>query len=263
MRPLEYKNIGGEEHLTFDSIRRLALRQLSELSEREAKKHIDKCPRCKGIHQSLSEPDVIRESNVQHVVFKPLVYGLVLVLVLIGAAASILYFGNESKPTEEKAADVSNSVEIDAENEPEMAQSEEVAPIFEAIDTLAQISEEPAEESPLPTNKQFDEYIEKKQSEPRVRLWGIYGKITAGGQPLPGVTVQVPGSRSGRVTDEDGKYYIQVPRNTKSLLFIYRGKQLVKDLDPTSRRLDIHLKSESLSYPESEDRKLLRTLKVN
>ena len=33
MQPLEYKNIGSEEHLTFDSIRRLVLNQLSDSSD--------------------------------------------------------------------------------------------------------------------------------------------------------------------------------------------------------------------------------------
>ena len=105
----------------------------------------------------------------------------------------------------------------------------------------------------LPTNKQFDEYIEKEQTQNRVKLRGIYGKITANGKPLPGVTVIVPGSRSGRVSDAGGKYYIQVPRGANSLLFIYQGKQLRKPLDDDKRRLDINLKLESLPFPESAD----------
>jgi hypothetical protein len=116
---------------------------------------------------------------------------------------------------------------------------------------VTRTNEEPVAEPELPTNKQFDQYIEKEQREPQVRLRGIYGEITADGTPLPGVTVKVPGSGPGRVTDEDGKYYIQVPRDTKSLLFIYRGKQLTKELDPDRRRLDIRLRSESLDDTQS------------
>ena len=255
MQPLEYKNIGGEEHLTFDSIRRLVLHELSELSEREATKHIDNCSRCQGIHQSLAKPDEIRESYAKRPIIRPMILGLFLVVALVVAAASILYFGSESKPVENKTADINLPLgtPIDEFSEAQESNEEEVAPILEAIDSLAQVNEEPEIEPPLPTNKQFDEYIEKEQGQPRIKLRGIYGKITADGQPLAGVTVRVPGSRTGRVSDEGGKYYIQVPRSATSLLFIYRGRQLVKDLDPNSRRLDIYLKSESLSYPEPQN----------
>jgi hypothetical protein len=255
MQPLEYKNIGGNEHLTFDSIRRLVLHELSELSGREAAKHIESCERCRGIYQSLAKPDEIRQSHAKRPVVRPMIVGVLLVMVLVAAAASILYFGSESKPVEHKKADTALPLGAEIEEFPESQQEIEktVAPILEAIDTLSQINEEPEVEPQLPTNKQFDQYIEKEQVQPRIRLRGIYGKITADGQPLPGVTVKVPGSNSSRVSDDGGKYYIQVPRNTKSLVFIHHGKQLIKNLDPNSRRLDIHLKSESLSYPEAQE----------
>lgn len=252
MQPLDYKNIGGEEHLTFDSIRKLVLHELSELSEREAKKHMEHCMRCRDIYQSLASPNEVRQSFSDNRTVKPMVVGLLSVVGLIGAAASILYFGSESKPVEETTteAPVPYSGNQDFE-EVQESNEEAVAPVIEAIDTLAQISEEPAVESPLPTNKQFDQYIEKEQNQPRIKLWGIYGKITADGQPLPGVTVRVPGSNSGKMTDEGGKYYIQVPRNTKSLVFIYQGQQFVKNLDPVSRRLDIYFRSEENQDPKT------------
>lgn len=251
MQPLEYKNIGGEEHLTFDSIRGLVLRQLSATDEQEASKHIDKCPRCQGIYKSLARPSEIRQENAPNVSTGPLLLGLGLVAVLIIAATSILYFGKESKPAEEKIADFSKPGEAETVETPEVEENtvEDIPPIV--VDTLTRTNDEPiAEEPELPTNKQFDQYIEKEQREPQVRLRGIYGEITADGTPLPGVTVKVPGYGSERVTDADGKYYIQVPRDTKSLLFIYRGKQLTKELDPNLRRLDIRLKSESLHDSE-------------
>lgn len=254
MQPLEYKNIGGKEHLTFDSIRRLVLHELTDLSEREAKKHIDNCIRCQGIYMSLAKPSEVRQSDSNNYVFKPMIMGILLVIVLIGTAASILYFGSESKSAEKTMVELPKITELDQQSMPEIPEEEsQAAPVMEAIDTLSQINEEPELEPSLPTNKQFDEYIEKEQSQPRVRLRGIYGKITADGQPLPGVSVMVPGARRGRISDEGGKYYIQVPRDTRSLIFIYRGKQLVKDLDPDSRRLDIYLKSESFSYPEPQE----------
>ena len=249
MQPLEYKNIGGEEHLTFDSIRRLALRQLTELSEREAKKHIEDCPRCNGIHTSLARPSEIRKDFSNKRNNLTLIGGVAAVVLLILLAGSFLYYGGSSK-----GGAVISAPEISANPDlpEEVLEIQEVAPVLEAIDTIAQLSEEPAVESPTAPDKQFDTYIEKEQSQPRIKLRGIYGKITGNGEPLPGVTVKVPGSSSARVSDTGGKYYIQVPRNTRRLVFIYQGRQLVKDLDPSDRRLDIHLKTDELAFPPSE-----------
>ena len=181
------KNIGGEEHLTFDSIRRLVLHELSELSEREASKHIETCSRCLGIYKSLAKPDEIRQSHAQRPTVRPMIMGLLLVLLLVITAGSILYFGSESKPVENKTADVNLPLgtPLDEFSEDMETPQEEVAPIMEAIDSLAQADEEPEVDPPLPTNKQFDQYIEKEQNQPRIKLRGIYGKITTDGQPCP------------------------------------------------------------------------------
>lgn len=250
MQPLEYKLIGSEEHLTFDSIRRTVLHELSDLSEREAKKHIEICERCNDIRRSLESPSEVREQYAPKRRVSPMLVGILSVFLLIGLAASVLYFGAESK-SPEKVAQAFTPPSLDPPGAGEGGET--AATVIEAIDTLAQISEEPAIETPLPTNKQFDEYIEKEQIRPRVKLKGIYGKITADGQPLSGVTVMVPGSKSGRISDDGGKYYIQVPDHARSLLFIYHGKQLVKPLNPDSRRLDLNLKPESLPYPEQSN----------
>jgi hypothetical protein len=76
------------------------------------------------------------------------------------------------------------------------------------------------------------------------KLRGIYGKITANGKPLQGVTIRVLGSRIAKVSNSKGKYYIQVPSNVDSLKFIYQGKQLVKELDTTSREQELYLNIE-------------------
>lgn len=249
MQPLEYKNIGSEEHLTFDSIRRLVRYELSEQNEHEAKKHIEDCERCNGIHLSLTAPHEVRQQYIPKRKFNPFVVGILSVLALIGLAASVLFFGAESKAPE-KIAQFNPASPIE-ENERIPEEIENAAPVIEAIDTLAQVNEEPEVTPELPIDKQFDEYIEKEQTQKRVKLRGVYGKITADGKPLPGVTVMVPGSRSGRVSDTGGKYYIQVPRGANSLLFIYQGKQLRKPLNADERRLDINLKLQSLPYPDS------------
>ena len=84
MQPLEYKNIAGEEHLTFHSIRRLVHKELSELSAREAQKHVDSCTRCQGIYTSLTSPDQVIESRGHKYVVRPMIMGLLLVVLLVG-----------------------------------------------------------------------------------------------------------------------------------------------------------------------------------
>jgi hypothetical protein len=255
MQPLEYKYIGNEEHLTFDSIRRMVLHQLSDQSEREAKKHIGQCVRCKGIHQSLVAPAEVRKQHLPNRKISPALVGILLVFILIGLATSVLYFGAELKAPEKVAQIFTPEINKPIESNDEeivayLEDTETVDPVIESNDTPAQIAQKTEVLAALPTNKQFDEYIEKKQTQPLEKLRGIYGKITADGKPLPGVTVMVPGSKSGRVSDEGGKYYIQIPRSAQALLFIYQGKQLLKPLDPSQRSLNINLNPESLAYPE-------------
>ncbi len=43
------------------------------------------------------------------------------------------------------------------------------------------------------------------------------------GAPLPGVSVQVPGTGSGTVTDLDGRFSLTVPDEVNSLVFSYVG----------------------------------------
>ena len=89
---------------------------------------------------------------------------------------------------------------------------------------------------------------EEDQLTPR----GIYGTITSNGDPLKGVTVMVPGGKTARVSDEQGKYYLQIPDSTNSLVLIYQGKQLIEIIDPHTRQQDIQLQLESMSYPGIE-----------
>ena len=53
----------------------------------------------------------------------------------------------------------------------------------------------------------------------------VTGTVTDGSQPLIGVSVQVPGSTSGTVTDFDGSYAVSVPQGGDSLVFSYIGYQ--------------------------------------
>ncbi|MEJ7693203.1 carboxypeptidase-like regulatory domain-containing protein, partial [Daejeonella sp.] len=58
----------------------------------------------------------------------------------------------------------------------------------------------------------------------RVAIWPISGRITStDGEPLPGVTVLVKGSRTGATTDLDGRYTINVPETAGTLVFTFIG----------------------------------------
>lgn len=277
MQPLEYKNIGREEHLTFDSIRRLAFHQLSTLKEREARHHIQACNRCQSIHESLALPGRVRRNRVKRSTGLQWLSSGLLVIMLLGLTASYLYLGglknlsfknlagslhsmwsfDESnlylpvpiKMEKERITDlIPDSPEIESKDK---VKSRPTVPIAKVIDTVPELPAKPDIEIASGVKKQSNSNIEPEQEDPG-RVTGIYGKITANGQALQGVTVMVPGGNTAKISDSDGKYYIQVPRGTGSLVYIYRGKQLVKELDPESRKRDINLKIDSMEYPEIE-----------
>ncbi len=244
MRALDYKLVKGQKHLTYDTIRRFVLDELSKLSRDEANSHIQTCPRCRSIKYCLTNPHrAPRKGFSLNIPTK--VWWAALILLLISGvviAASVLF-----KPV---PADPVSFQEPVVENAPIQAPVEsEAAPVLEAIDTLSEAVDEP-QVSEAVENKKFDNYIEKPQNQTRPQVRGIYGKITLEGQPVSGVTVMTPGSSRARLTDASGKYYIQVPARARSLIFIYQGKQLIKSIDSNSRRLDLQLNSENMAYPQ-------------
>ena len=58
------------------------------------------------------------------------------------------------------------------------------------------------------------------------------------GEPLIGVTVRVPGSKTGAVTDMDGRFTLRMPKEGGKLLFSYIGKKDV-EMEPSSRPLRV------------------------
>lgn len=74
----------------------------------------------------------------------------------------------------------------------------------------------------------------KKQGEGSVR-----GQVfDEQGEPLIGVTVRVPGSKTGAVTDMDGCFTLRMPKEGGKLLFSYIGKKDV-EMEPSSRPLRV------------------------
>jgi hypothetical protein len=100
--------------------------------------------------------------------------------------------------------------------------------------------------------KSIHPYQKSAQKNHPIKSNQIHGLITANDQPLQGVTVMVPDSKTARVSNADGKYFIQVPDSTTVLVFIYQGKQLLKELDVITGRMDINLTPENMEYAEIE-----------
>lgn len=245
MRPLDYKFISGQKHLTYDSIRRYVLNELTRMAKDEASSHIETCPRCRSIKHSLANPER-RPAKSMSFQIPAKIWWAALILALtagvIVAGVSFLRSTAEEPMTFEEPIEENQPTEIPAESE--------AAPVLEAIDTLSEVVDEPQVTDPITPNKKFDEYIAKPQTQTRPQVKGIYGKITQDGQPVAGVTVMTPGSSRARLTDASGKYYIQVPSQARSLIFIHQGKQLIKSIDANSRRLDLQLNSENMTYPQ-------------
>ncbi|RPE12019.1 TonB-dependent receptor [Chitinophaga lutea] len=73
---------------------------------------------------------------------------------------------------------------------------------------------------------------------------GVTGRVTdESGLPLPGVTVQVKGTRLGTSTDANGKYTIQVPENAaQALVFSFIGKETKEVAIDGNTTVDVVLK---------------------
>jgi type IV secretory pathway VirB10-like protein len=78
----------------------------------------------------------------------------------------------------------------------------------------------------------------------------IYGKITLDdtGEQLGGVNIMIPGATVAKVSNPNGGYTIEVPENTRELIFIYRGKKLVKPVNSGNSLMNVALNLESMQY---------------
>ena len=89
-----------------------------------------------------------------------------------------------------------------------------------------------------------------KQEEPAGPTRRIYGKIilSSSGEQLEGVNIMVPGSNVAKVSNANGGYTIEVPENTRELVFIYRGKKLVQRVSPGNSLVNVTLNLETMQY---------------
>ena len=75
----------------------------------------------------------------------------------------------------------------------------------------------------------------------------ITGKVTNAddGLGIPGVTVLVKGTKSGTLTDMDGKYSLSVPKTATAIVFSYVGMKSAEVTLGTSNVVDVKMESEA------------------
>ena len=256
MPPLRYKYIGSEQHLTFDSIRRLVIHQLSNLDRRRAWSHIEQCNRCRSIHESLARPEKVIKRRSSSSYGSKLLIGALLIAGLIALPIS---WEQVASYTNVSCEDIStiyswgllkiqrNKLSTLNPQPPNVTSDYNFKKYaFNAFENTIE---------PVAGNYPFQHYgrtviSSNQQRNPQIDFNEIQGVITMDDKPLQGVTIMVPSSKTAKISNADGKYQIQVPHNTVSLLFIYQGKQLSKILDTTDGTLDINLSIDSMKYPE-------------
>ena len=238
---LLFKYIGSELHLTFDSIRRLVLHQLSPHDRRKALNHIEDCYRCRSIYESLAKPQIVmkRRSRKRHA---PIL--LLGVLVIIGLSVSYLKIENFTNLSSDDLSKFYSWGLMKIKNE-ELS----ILPLQPPSVRLSEQLETNVANSLLKSIEPHYETVAVTKVQP-VRSNEIHGIITSNDEPLQGVTIMVPDSKTARVSNVDGTYMIQVPDSAERLVFIYKGKHLSKELHTMQGRLDINLTTENMRYPE-------------
>jgi len=118
----------------------------------------------------------------------------------------------------------------------------------ESLEEPVQAVEEPAQTIEEPVKVVEKPVVESKFDPNRARR--IYGKITlsTSGEQLEGVNIMVPGSNVAKISNATGGYTIQVPKNTKELVFIYRGKKLVQRISSENNLVNVRLNLETMQY---------------
>jgi len=118
---------------------------------------------------------------------------------------------------------------------------------------LSKITEEPIKITELTKQETAvitEQPVAVKQEQPAGPTRRIYGKITlsSSGEHLAGVNIMVPGTTVAKNSNATGGYTIEVPENTRELVFIYRGKKLVQRVNPGNSLVNVTLNLETMQY---------------
>lgn len=127
----------------------------------------------------------------------------------------------------------------------EPVNSPELPAQVEGVTVAPELNTAPVEETPVVSNDR-PAAVEKPAGATR----RIYGKITLdkSGEQLGGVNIMVPGTPVAKISNPNGGYTIEVPANTRELVFIYRGKKLVKRINSENSLMNVVLNLESMQY---------------
>jgi len=89
-----------------------------------------------------------------------------------------------------------------------------------------------------------------EEKSPAIPTRRIYGKITlsTSGELLEGVNIMVSGTSVAKVSNASGGYTIEVPRTSRELVFIYRGKKLVQKISSDNNLVNVRLDLETMKY---------------
>ena len=80
----------------------------------------------------------------------------------------------------------------------------------------------------------------------------VTGKVTSSvnGESLPGVTIVIKGTQSGTITDIDGKFKLEVPGESSTLVFSYVGFETQEVVVGSRRVIDIELQESASALDE-------------
>jgi len=83
------------------------------------------------------------------------------------------------------------------------------------------------------------------------QMWKITGKVTDQfGEPLPGVTIVVKGTTVGSVTNTDGSYVLNIPENSKMLVFSFIGLRSQEITIGNQHTINVTMESDIIGIEE-------------
>lgn len=139
--------------------------------------------------------------------------------------------------------------------EQELATTDEVAPKVErdadtvepVVETAPPVAMRRSDEAAKPATESFSDVAENNQE--RTRL--IVGKVAdQAGNPLIGASVLVEKTNLGAVTNIEGKYSLEVPKQAKTLIFSYTGFENKTVEIGESNMIDVRMVENSVALEE-------------
>ena len=94
-------------------------------------------------------------------------------------------------------------------------------------------------------------YSEPDMSQATQQIKTVKGTVTdESGEAIPGVSVIVKGTSVGQITDMDGKYSLEVPGSSTTLIFSFVGMKTVEEIIGNRTDINIVMESETIGVDE-------------